>query len=243
MDPELLSASEPPTPPRVAADFAAAVAALPARDTASVRAVRRNFSRLWRRLPGPEILEIAAAIAGRPDLRWAAYEIVRFHPGAFALLDDGRVAGFAEGLDSWESVDAFGRTLSGPAWAAGLVSDALIGCWAGSPDRWLRRAALVSTIELRGAGRVLPWCRRLAADRDDMVVKALSWALRELAKRDPEPVRGFIAEQDSVLAARVRREVGNKLRTGLKNPKRTANAGGESPAHRLERVRKSEHPE
>ena len=69
-------------------------------------------------------------------------------------------------------------------------------------------------------GRTIAVCRLLAADRDDMVVKGLSWALRELAKRDGAAVRGFLAEKDAVLAARVKREVMNKLETGLKNPRR-----------------------
>ena len=50
-----------------------------------------------------------------------------------------------------------------------------------------------------------------------MVVKALSWALRELVVRDPGAVRTFLDEHD--LAARVRREVTNKLQTGLKQPR------------------------
>ena len=56
---------------------------------------------------------------------------------------------------------------------------------------------MVSTVSLNnnargGKGdttRTLNICKMLVADRDDMVVKALSWALRELAKRDPEPVK------------------------------------------------------
>jgi 3-methyladenine DNA glycosylase AlkD len=52
-----------------------------------------------------------------------------------------------------------------------------------------------------------------------MVVKALPWALRELAKRDPKAVREFLAENENVLAKRVLREVRSKLRTGLKNPR------------------------
>jgi 3-methyladenine DNA glycosylase AlkD len=55
-----------------------------------------------------------------------------------------------------------------------------------------------------------------------MVVKALSWALRELGRQDAAPVRAFLDRHDGALAPRVKREVGNKLRTGLKNPKRLA---------------------
>jgi 3-methyladenine DNA glycosylase AlkD len=52
-----------------------------------------------------------------------------------------------------------------------------------------------------------------------MVVKACSWALRELAARDPDAVRAFLTEQEAVLAPRVLREVRNKLEKGRKNPR------------------------
>lgn len=131
-------------------------------------------------------------------------------------------------MDSWSAVDTFGRILAGPAWREGLVSDEVIDRWARSDDRWWRRAALVSTVALnvrsrgrRGdAPRTLAVCRRLVADPDDMVVKALSWALRALVIHDPHAVRAFLQEHDDVLAALVKREVGNKLATGLKNPRR-----------------------
>jgi 3-methyladenine DNA glycosylase AlkD len=51
-----------------------------------------------------------------------------------------------------------------------------------------------------------------------MVVKALSWALRQLVVHDRDAVWSFLKEHDDVLAARVKREVRNKLTTGLKNP-------------------------
>jgi 3-methyladenine DNA glycosylase AlkD len=100
--------------------------------------------------------------------------------------------------------------------------------WAASPDRWWRQAALVSTVplNLRSRGgtvnteRTLDICRQLAADGDDMVLKALSWALWELVVWDPQAVRRFLDEHDGVLAARVRREVRSKLETGRKHPAR-----------------------
>jgi 3-methyladenine DNA glycosylase AlkD len=69
-------------------------------------------------------------------------------------------------------------------------------------------------------GRTLAVCEMLVDDPDDMVYKALSWALRELVVHDPQAVRAFLEQHDAVLAAQVKREVINKLETGLKNPKR-----------------------
>jgi 3-methyladenine DNA glycosylase AlkD len=60
----------------------------------------------------------------------------------------------------------------------------------------------------------------LVADHDEMVVKAMSWVLRELVVHDPHALSEFLNEHEQVLAARVKREVRNKLSTGLKNPRR-----------------------
>ena len=51
-----------------------------------------------------------------------------------------------------------------------------------------------------------------------MVVKATSWPLRVLSKRDAGAVQNFFSEMGDRLAPRVRREVKSKLLTGLKNP-------------------------
>jgi 3-methyladenine DNA glycosylase AlkD len=64
-------------------------------------------------------------------------------------------------------------------------------------------------------------CRLLVDDHDDTVVKGMSWALRELVPHDPDAVRTFVSEHEDALAARVKREVRNKLETGLKNPRRS----------------------
>src|SRR5918993_5126475 len=208
--------------------FLAAARGPPSRDVPTLRALRTERMREWRDRPAAFILDVAGRVALTPWLRWTAYELIRFHRGAFMALDDALVDAFSVGLDSWDSVDAFGRTLSGPAWVNGLVGDELIHRWARSRDVWLRRAALVSTVALNrpneggriDAPRTLAICERLVRDREDMVVKALSWALRELGRQDPEPVRAFLAAHDADLAPRVKREVGHKLRTGLKTPRR-----------------------
>jgi len=62
-------------------------------------------------------------------------------------------------------------------------------------------------------------CRLLVCDQDEMVAKSMSWALRELIVHDAEAVKKFLDKYDGVLAARVKREVKNQLRTGLKNPR------------------------
>ena len=220
-----------PLSARAAAEsFVAGAQALAGQDVPSLRALRKARSREWRDTTADFLLDVAGRVAQHPSLRWTAYELIRFHRGAFAALDEPLVDAFSVGLDSWQSVDAFGRILSGPAWVEGLIGEELIQRWARSQNLWLRRAALVSTVALNMPGDggpgdapgTLAICERLVGDREDMVVKALSWALRALAMREPAAVAGFLAVHEDELAARVKREVGHKLRTGLKSPPRGA---------------------
>ena len=160
--------------------------------------------------------------------RFAAYELVVNHKAAIESITAAEVESLGHGMDEWGDVDSFGCCLSGPAWRRGRIPDARIRKWARSRDWAWRRAALVSTVPLNSraqgaagdAKRTLEICGMLVADRKDLVVKALSWALRALAKRDPAAVRRFLAEHRQELAARVIREVENKLTTGRKNPRR-----------------------
>ena len=130
-------------------------------------------------------------------------------------------------MASWGAVDVFASYLAGPAWREGQTTNAEIKRWAKSLDLWWRRAALVSTVPLNnkargGSGdakRTLMICEMLIDDHEEMVVKAMSWALRELAKREPSVAQRFVTQHKNCLASRVLREVDNKLRTGKKNPK------------------------
>jgi 3-methyladenine DNA glycosylase AlkD len=204
------------------------VGALPRVDTPHVRALRRGLSRQLKGESPEFVLAVARRLLRDYGYRMIPYELIRAHHGAFRSLDGVTLEELGRGLDSWYTVDDFARTLAGPAWNEGLVDDRLIRRWAHSRDRWWRRAALVSTVALNvrsrgGRGdvrRTLDICEILADDRDEMVAKALSWALRELVVHDPVAVERFLKKHDQVLPALVRREVKNKLMTGLKNPAR-----------------------
>jgi 3-methyladenine DNA glycosylase AlkD len=205
------------------------LAALATPTTEAIRKVRRGFSHRLAEAPAQLFVALALQLVRRAAVpRFVAYELILNHHQALRSLKAKSLADLGAGNNSWEKVDAFACYLAGPAWREKQVSDALIRRWASSGDRWWRRTAVVSTVALnnkarRGdgdTGRTLMICKVLVADRDDMVVKALSWALRELSKRDPKSVRTFLREHDGVLAARVVREVSSKLKTGLKNPRK-----------------------
>ncbi len=214
------------SPAELASAFNAEHRALTIHKTDTERAICRKYSALVRQAPPEYVLAFARALLFTHGHRWQAYELIAAHKAAFQSLLADELEELGQGIDSWWTTDSFARTLSGPAWRDGLVSDDLIIRWAHSPDLWWRRAALVSTVafNVRSQGgmgdvpRTLAICQILVADHEDMVVKALSWALRELVYFDPKAVEDFIQDHEQVLAGRVKREVSSKLSTGMKRP-------------------------
>jgi 3-methyladenine DNA glycosylase AlkD len=203
------------------------IRALSIQNTPNIRAIRRKYSRKLKNVDAKLILNLAKEIFKHYAYRWVAFELIRSHKTAFQCIGETELQEFSGGLNSWGAVDAYAGLLAGPAWLHGQITDDLIHKWAHSEDRWWRRTALVCTVVLNrrsvgGTGdvpRTLEVCRILKDDKDDMVVKAMSWALRELISHDADAVRDFLKKHENVLAARVKREVNNKLTTGVKNPK------------------------
>lgn len=214
---------------RLEAEIVQRIASISSQRTETVRAVRREYSKLLAKSSPEIVIELAIKLVDRSEIfpRFVGYELILHHKQALRSLDAKKLKRLGSGIDNWAAVDTFASYLAGPAWRERQVPDKLIHDWARSRDRWWRRAALVSTVPLNnkargGSGdvaRTLALCEMLVNDRDDMVVKAMSWALRELAKRDANAVRGFLNEHREALGGRVTREVNNKLQTGLKNPK------------------------
>jgi 3-methyladenine DNA glycosylase AlkD len=174
------------------------------------------------------VLDLAEALVTTRvhEAAMVAFELVGGHRQALSSVDLSCAESLGRANDNWASVDTFSVYVSGPAWRRGTIPDAGPAAWAASPNRWWRRTALASTVPLnmrsRGgtgdAKRTLDICERLVSDRDDMVIKALSWALRELLEHEPDEVAAFLLRHGDHVHARVRREIRNKLETGRKNP-------------------------
>ncbi|GAB4280552.1 MAG: hypothetical protein Kow0068_04820 [Marinilabiliales bacterium] len=132
---------------------------------------------------------------------------------------------FNKNMDNWVFVDTYSVLLLGYSWRENIIETGYIRNLLKSPDFWQRRIAIVSTIALNqsshgGKGdtkRTLEICSLAIDDHNDMINKALSWALRELSKKDLVAVADFLKKYESRLHSRVIREVTNKITTGKKN--------------------------
>jgi 3-methyladenine DNA glycosylase AlkD len=154
-----------------------------------------------------------------------AYELLWKNKKSLNSLRLHDLVHLGKNMDNWATTDTFSVLISGYAWRENQISDADVLNWLKSDNRWWKRTAVVSTIPLNlrsrgGKGdtkRTLMICEKVIPDRDDMIVKALSWALRELSKSDKPAVEQFMEKYESLLAGRVRKEVYTKLLTGRKN--------------------------
>jgi len=141
-----------------------------------------------------------------------------------AALSSSDIDEFNQNMDNWVSVDCFAGYLVGYAWREGIITTKKVKSFLNSDDFWSRRIAVVSTVALNqkargGTGdalKTIEICELVIDDHQDMMNKALSWVLRELAKIDTVPVEQFIEKYKSRLHPRVLREVKNKLETGRK---------------------------
>ena len=210
----------------ISAAIRAALRRMAPRTVPEWRGLRRAWSRQLRSHTAQQVLRIAMGLVDHgPWARLTAYELLACHPGGIGVLTATSIRRLGRGLADWGSVDAFACYLAGPAWREGQLPTLQLLTWLRSKDRWQRRTAVVCTVALNvrargGRGevaRTLAICRHVVRDHDDMVVKALSWALRSVVEWDRAAVSGFLREHQHVLAGRVKREVASKLRTGRKN--------------------------
>jgi 3-methyladenine DNA glycosylase AlkD len=84
--------------------------------------------------------------------------------------------------------------------------------WARSPDRWLRRSAVIAQLGARDRTDTALLAEVIevnAADGEFFVRKAIGWALRDLAKTDPDWVRRFLDQHE--LSPLSRREAAKHL--------------------------------
>ena len=192
-----------------------------------LRPIIKELTARFKKEPAQDLIRFVKQLKATRILeaQQIAFELLEKNKTARRELTLEEILELGQGMDNWILVDFFSGYIAGPAWREGRISDEVVKDWAVSEDKWWRRAAVVSTVALNqkargGDGdpqRTLMICQLVAQDRDDMVIKALSWALRELAKRDAQPVADFITQNEDILAKRVLREVRTKLETGKKN--------------------------
>lgn len=131
------------------------------------------------------------------EYHYAAYDVIERY---VAVADEQFVSRWIEPLLTttpwWDTVDGLGSAAVGPLGRRYDIS-AVVDRWSESGDIWLIRAAVQHQRGWKGhtdVERVLGLCDRHWSNREFFVAKAIGWALRDLARLDPDAVRRFLAE-------------------------------------------------
>ena len=154
-----------------------------------------------------------------------AYELYNHNNNLIHSLCENDIDILSEKIDNWVLVDSLGCYITGAAWRMNIIPDTKIYSYIKSNNLWIKRLGIVSTIPLNlrsrgGSGdpkRTLEICKMVIDDHRNLIVKAVSWALRELVKSNKEDVIQFLEIYEEKLHALVKREVKNKIITGKKN--------------------------
>ena len=168
---------------------------------ADAGALRAAAEQLWRTATHREDRYAAQALLALPALR-AQLDLLPLHQ---EIVVTGAW---------WDHVDEAAHRIgellrAHPADLAPIIRD-----WARSPDRWLRRVAVLSQLDARGATDIALLTEVVdanAADQDFFLRKGIGWALRQYARTDPEWVRAFLAARGTALSPLTRREAAKHL--------------------------------
>ncbi len=166
---------------------------------------RRALRQAWRGLMDPTSEELGAAATAlmrerEREYHYAAYDLLAAYPN---VPDVTFLAEYGTTLllttPWWDTVDGLVTTMVSPLMRR-LPDDELIDRWSASGDRWLVRAAIGHQRGWKAdtnVPRVLALCDAHWQDREFFVAKAIGWAMRDIARFDPDSVRAFLADHDS----------------------------------------------
>lgn len=161
----------------------------------------------------------------REEMLLSCYLIDKKRP-VLDLIDWPLLEKWSNKVDNWENNDVLSLLVIGP-WVSKNPEERLnnLKNWILSKNLWHRRLTLVSLIISVRSGKLwqesLQLVDKVKRERDPMIVKAVSWLLREMVRKNAKKeVADYVSANRSFLSSLVVREVENKLATGLKNPKK-----------------------
>jgi len=106
-------------------------------------------------------------------------------------------------ITNWASCDGFCNHALGEFFERYPACMDELRVWAGSENRWMRRAAAVSLIVPAKHGKFLPEAIGIATllltDNDDMVQKGYGWLLKEASRKHIREVFDFVMQNKKVM--------------------------------------------
>ncbi|MFX1601898.1 MAG: DNA alkylation repair protein [Promethearchaeota archaeon] len=154
------------------------------------------------------------------DFRLAAIEIMEEYSAkgdksvALQMISD-----MIDDIDTWALTDPLCIVCLGTLLIRDWSIEKTIASWRRSENFWRRRATVLPYQHLSKKGvhkpeyteRILSALKPHLSDREFFVGKAVGWVLRELSKREPETIRGYIEENRAQMTKLAIREASKRL--------------------------------
>ena len=173
------------------------------------RALVKNLAKSLR-IPTSDELGLTARKLWKLDERefqYAANDLIGIH---WKIADRGFLAEHVEHLlitkSWWDTVDGLGSVAISPL-SDKYGCEKLIAQWNKSSNIWLNRAAIQHQRGRRfetDVKLVLQYCDDHSDSKEFFIVKAIGWALRDLAPINPRAVRSFLKDHPDLGRVAVR---------------------------------------
>jgi 3-methyladenine DNA glycosylase AlkD len=165
----------------------------------AIRSVAREVASHHPGLSHDDLLALVDAVWAAPvhERRMAAVELLdlyhdRLHGDDIVLLER-----LLRQSRTWALVDPLAASVAGPLAERHPQLGPVLDRWAGDPDFWIRRAALLALLVplRRGGGdfgRFARYADTMLDDREFFVRKAIGWVLRDTARKRPGLVYAWL---------------------------------------------------
>jgi 3-methyladenine DNA glycosylase AlkD len=188
----------------------------------TVNLLARHFRSKNKNLTRDELLELVGALwpTDTHELRSFAIELMCLSPDLMTPDDLPMLERLIRESAGWAHVDEISAHVVG-----GIVQrhpDALptLDRWATDSDFWVRRASMLSLLIVLRNGDMSQWDRfcdyaaSMIEEKEFFIRKAIGWVLRDVSKKNPEPVVEFLKRHHGKAAGLTIRE-GSKYLTEI----------------------------
>jgi 3-methyladenine DNA glycosylase AlkD len=177
-----------------------------------IRREVKSYTKEHPELSHVELVGLVEALWAKPvhERRMAAVILLEAYPQLVAPGDLALVERLVRESKTWALVDGLAGDVLGELLLRHPSSAEELDRWAGDPDFWVRRSALLAQIKPLKAGasfdRFARYADAMLDEKEFFIRKAIGWVLRETAKTRPDEVFEWVAPRLDRASGVTRRE-------------------------------------
>ncbi len=146
----------------------------------------------------------------REDILFAIF-LMSLYKKEFRTVSWDKIDGWLYHVDNWETCDQLSSNIVAPMIVNNpTLTDKLLSL-SKSSDKWKRRFAAATVANMNHGGHQYPEetfvvCRNLLSDKEQVVSKAVGWALREIGKKCPQQTFDFLNRNKTIITKKLLKE-------------------------------------